>query len=93
MRRTPRQSDQIGQRDVGTLWTLLRRDRTARCALMAWPEAWEIRVLIDGAVLLSERCDRAHEAFELAERWKNRMLERGWRAVVPRSGSRTQPAP
>jgi hypothetical protein len=85
--RTPRQDPPD---DVGTLWKMQRDDRTSRCALMAWPTCWELRVLVDDLTLLSERCVRADEAFALAERWKHRMLEQGWRQIVPRSAPRAQ---
>jgi hypothetical protein len=76
--------------DVGTLWTMRRRQHNARCALIAWPGGWEVRVLIDREILLAERCARADEAFALAERWKDRMLEHGWQQIVPRSAVRAQ---
>jgi hypothetical protein len=66
---------------------MLHRESSARCALMAWPEGWELRVLVDGEVLLSERCDNAEQAFQLAENWKQRMLAQGWRQVLPRASS------
>jgi len=81
-------SHQSTPNDVGTLWTLRRLGRQARCALMAWPGDWELRVLVDGEILLSERCPRGDEAFALAELWKRRMLEQGWRQVLPRPKSR-----
>ncbi len=40
--------------DVGTLWTMRRRDRRARCALLSGPRGLELRVLVDGRPLLSE---------------------------------------
>jgi hypothetical protein len=83
--RTPSKTGQDRPNDVGTLWSLLHRDSTARCALLAWPDGWELRVLVDGEALLSERCDRTDEAFQLAEQWKARMLAQGWRQVLPRS--------
>lgn len=69
--------------DVGTLWMMRRRDHNARCALMERIGGWELRVVIDGEVLLSERCPRGNAAFALAERWKLRMFDDGWRQVVP----------
>lgn len=68
--------------DVGTLWTLRRATLAARCALIAWPEGWEVRVLIDGDIRKTERCDRGDGAFALAARWKRRMLERGWEPAM-----------
>jgi hypothetical protein len=85
--RATSKSRQDSPNDVGTLWSMVHRDSSARCALMAWPEDWELRVLVDGEALLSERCDRADEAFQLAEQWKQRMLAHGWRQVLPRSGN------
>jgi hypothetical protein len=69
--------------EVGTLWTLERDDCTARCALRASPLArtWEVRVLVDGDTLLTERCGQ-QEVFTLAERWRSRMAERGWRKPI-----------
>ena len=76
--------------DVGTLWTMRRRQRNARCALVAWPDGWELRVLVDREILLAERCARPDEAFALAERWKHRMLDHGWQQIVPRSAGRAR---
>jgi hypothetical protein len=71
--------------DVGTLWTMRRGDRHARCALIAWPADWELRVLIDGETLLTQRSARGAETFRLAEQWRRRMVQNGWVQVVPRS--------
>jgi hypothetical protein len=69
--------------DVGTLWTLRRSDGRARCALLSWPEDWELRVLVDGDMHLARRCPHADAAFALAERWKRQLLAEGWRQIVP----------
>jgi hypothetical protein len=50
---------------------------------MAWPGGWELRVLVDGDILYSERCARTDKTFALADRWKRRMLDQGWTQVVP----------
>lgn len=63
---------------IGTLWTLQRDESTARCALLAFAEGCELYVFVDGEPLLSQRCEIQHEVFELAERWRARMAERGW---------------
>jgi hypothetical protein len=65
-------------RDIGTLWTLKRGESSARCVLLAMPAGLELRVLMDGTILRTERCGRHDEAFELAERWRGRMMDRGW---------------
>ena len=65
-------------RDIGTLWTLNRGESAARCVLLATPPGLELRVVMDGSILRTERCSRHDEAFELAERWRNRMMDRGW---------------
>jgi hypothetical protein len=62
---------------VGTLWTLERDERRAACILLAARRSTEVRVLIDGDVLLSQRCER-HTVFAVAEGWKRRLMERGW---------------
>jgi hypothetical protein len=69
--------------DVGTLWTMRRPGHRARCALMSWAGRWELRILVDDEVLLAERCPRGGAAFEIAEVWHRRMLDQGWRQVVP----------
>ena len=82
--RTRRRPHEVGPNDVGTVWTMRRPDHAARCALLSIADGWELRVLVDGESLLSEQCSRVDEAFELAERWKRRMLDQGWQQVVPR---------
>jgi hypothetical protein len=72
-----------GPNDVGTLWTMRRLDYHARCALIAWPSDWELRIVVEGETLLSERCPRGAEAFRLAEQWRGRMVQQGWRQVTP----------
>jgi hypothetical protein len=76
-RPSPLSRDQ-GQRDIGTLWTLTRGESSARCVLMALPVGLELRVLMDGSILRAERCGRHDQAFALAERWRDRMMDRGW---------------
>jgi hypothetical protein len=70
-------------KDAGTLWSMRRGGLAARCALLAWSTRWELRVLVDGAALLSERCDGPEKAFQLAERWKRRLSERHWQQILP----------
>jgi hypothetical protein len=89
MARTPKWQ-QNAPHDVGTLWTMHWLKRSARCALLAWPGSWELRVLVDGEIILSERCSRADESFELADRWKHRMIAQGWKQVVPDLAGRSQ---
>jgi hypothetical protein len=66
---------------IGTLWTLQRDECTARCALLAFADGCELRVFVDGELLLSQRCEIQHEVFELAERWRGRMADCGWTAA------------
>jgi hypothetical protein len=68
--------------DIGTLWTLERDDCTARCGVVAVADAWEVRVSMNGDLLLSQRCELRHEVFGMAERWRMRMAERGWKKVT-----------
>jgi hypothetical protein len=69
--------------DAGTLWTMRQSDKRARCALLAWPAEWELRIVVDGRTLQSQRCPRGADAFALAERWKERMVEHDWTPIVP----------
>jgi len=83
--KTPRsRAHRAEPNDVGTLWTMRRLDHQARCALMALPFEWELRVVVDGQELLSERCPRGAEAFRIAEQWRARMIQQGWRQITPR---------
>jgi hypothetical protein len=66
------------QRDIGTLWTLKRGESAARCVLLALADGLELQVLMDGTLLRAERCERHEQAFTLAERWRARMMDRGW---------------
>ena len=83
MRNIPAGAREDAPHDVGTLWTMRRSERSARCALMTSASDWELRVLVEGDVLLTERCNTAADAFEVAERWRHRMLVRGWQQVKP----------
>lgn len=76
--------------DAGTLWTMRHFNQRARCALLAWPTEWELRVIVDGQPLLSQRCSGGGEAFELAETWRQRMVEHQWTQIVPAVGDAGQ---
>ena len=67
---------------------MYRPGHRARCALIARSGEWELRVLVDGVLTLTERCERAADSFALADAWKHRMLEDGWRQVVPGAAAR-----
>ena len=82
-KRATTRSSQAAGSDIGTLWTMKRHERTARCALISRPEDWEVCVLVDGKTLLSEHCDRPAEAFVLGDEWKRRMTDKGWLQVTP----------
>ena len=69
--------------DTGTMWTMRHFDQRARCALLVWPAEWELRVIVDGQTLLSQRCPRGSEAFALADTWRRRMVEQDWTPIVP----------
>lgn len=75
--------DSQGQRKIGTLWTLTRGGSTAQCVLVMLVDALELRVIRDGTILRAECCDRHEAAFDLAECWRLRMIDRGWTRVVP----------
>jgi hypothetical protein len=87
--RPSRKRRQEAPEDVGTLWTMERFAGSARCALIVWPDSWELRVIVDGTTLLSEHCARSEGAFSLAERWKERMLRDGWQQILPKETGRT----
>ena len=66
----------VGQ-EVGILWTLQHVDTVARCTLVAFADACELRVSLNDAPLLSKRCTGAG-AFALAEHWRAVMGKCGW---------------
>jgi hypothetical protein len=69
--------------DTGTLWLMRRHHRVARCALLALHGEWEVRVLVDGQPVLTNRCEQTTDVFALADEWKGRMANRGWALVTP----------
>jgi hypothetical protein len=80
----------VVERSIGTLWTLTRGESTARCILVALADGLDLRVLLDEARLRAERCDSHQSALELAGRWRQRMIDRGWIAALagaPRTSS------
>jgi hypothetical protein len=83
MRTPAKMSRQSVPEDVGTLWIMQRPEHSARCALIARRGAWEVRVIVDGELLLEARCARTDEAFTLAEQWRGRMTSQGWQQVLP----------
>jgi hypothetical protein len=72
-------------KNVGTLWSMRRFGRDARCTLLDRAGKWELRIVSERRVLLAYRCPRGEKAFTVAEAWRRRMLEQGWRQVVPRA--------
>ena len=80
---TRNQTDKAQPHDVGTLWMMRRGDHTARCALLEILGEWCVRVVVDSHVILTDRCRRGPQAFEVADRWKARMSEDGWHQVLP----------
>jgi hypothetical protein len=78
-----RPADEAPSHDVGTLWLMKRGDHTARCALLESLGDWHVRVVVDGRVILADRCRRGPQAFEVADLWKTRMSEDGWHQVLP----------
>jgi hypothetical protein len=83
----PRTKSGQTERSIGTLWTLRRGESTARCTLLVSEDGLQVRVSMDDAPLRSERCDTHQHSFELADRWRSRMMERGWSQVVPQGWS------
>ena len=77
--------------DVGTLWTMHRSEHVIRCALFAWAAEWELRIVMDGQILLAQRCQRGGAAFQLGDMWRDRMVKHGWQQVLP-AHARMSPA-
>jgi hypothetical protein len=78
-----RSSLDAAAQDVGTLWMLQRSDVTARCALLNSRAGWELRAIVGAETILTERCDRTEDAFAVADLWKRRLIDQGWRQIVP----------
>lgn len=91
--RSRAESNRQAERSVGTLWTLQRGESVARCSLVAAGGGLQLRVLMDGGVLRCERCESHQTAFELGERWRTRMMERGWVRVTPQGWTGAHPRP
>jgi hypothetical protein len=86
MPRQSRKPQHSAPQGVGTLWTLRREEYTASCSLLSWSPGWELRVLMQNDVLLSQRCSTTADAFELAEHWRRGLLEHGWQQIIPMPG-------
>jgi hypothetical protein len=68
---------------MGTLWLVQRDDHLAHCGLFWSREGWELRVHIHEYTLLAQQCKRADQVLELADAWRERLIERGWRDARP----------
>jgi hypothetical protein len=77
------QRARLTSNDVGTLWTMHRDHRAARCALIKMADGWEVLVLVSNRILLSQVCDRAEDAFGIGSEWRREMTNEGWRQVIP----------
>lgn len=57
--------------EYGTVWTLRRNARIARCTLLSWPTGkLELRILVDDHLLLTDQRACIAAAFSLADEWK-----------------------
>lgn len=70
--------------DLGELFTLNRKDASARCVLRIHEFGWELRLQV-GELLLSHVCRSQDELQMTGEQWKTGMIEDGWRPPGPRS--------
>jgi hypothetical protein len=68
---------------MGTLWLVQRDDHLAHCGLFWSREGWELRVHIHDYTLLAQQCKKADQVLELANAWRERLIERGWRDARP----------
>ena len=68
--------------DVGTRWTMWRDGYVARCELAWLPDTWEVRVLIDGDMLLAQQCATQAAVLAVADGWRRRLVQRGWAAAA-----------
>ena len=68
---------------MGTLWLVQRDDHLAHCGLFWSREGWELRVHIHEYTLLAQQCKKADQVLELANAWRERLIERGWRDARP----------
>jgi hypothetical protein len=73
--------------ELGTLWTVRRGPHTAQCTLLWLPYNWELRVVLNGVTLLSERCRTQDEVVSIARTWRGRMASRGWSPVATSGGT------
>ena len=64
------------------LWTLVRRDYRAHCVVTATTEGHEVRVHLEGQVILQRAAGRIEDMFALAELWRERLWAAGWAADV-----------
>jgi hypothetical protein len=67
--------------EVGTLWRMEREPHVARCVLVWEPRVWELRVYVNGAALLTERCRTHAQVVTTADAWRGRLRLCGWTAV------------
>lgn len=87
MARRMAKGDRFVAHDVGTMWTMTRNGCTARCALLTVADEWELRALVDGQAIVTERAPAVHDLFAIAECWRERLAARGWRKVLPQQAA------
>ena len=64
---------------VSSGWKLTKDSHSAECELFAHQLGWELRLLIDQDLRMSQVCRSQDDVLTTGEQWKVAMIEKGWR--------------
>lgn len=71
--------DDFGRaKDLGVVWVLYKRGRTARCVLQGHPVGTEARILIDDDVLSTKAFKDSRTLVDETWEWRKAFEAKGW---------------
>ena len=63
---------------VGIAWTLKKRQHVVQCVVFSHQFGWELRLEV-GELFMTQVCRSDSEIQQVAARWCDAMVEKGWR--------------
>jgi hypothetical protein len=63
--------------ELETMWTVTKRDRIARCALLSHQPGWELRIDSED-LLMPQVCRSDQEIEDVSASWRAAMIQKGW---------------
>ena len=69
--------------DLGSWWTLRKRDHVATCRMYSHQLGWELRLDVDRDIARTAVCRIQSEMFDTEMEWRLALEGKGWTATPP----------